>query len=85
MLILNEELYTANLYNGKNDKIKSVLAKIGYITRYNLYVLGYNDAENYKHTVEWMNKNHDNFDESYYSNLISDGVKRAHKTPFYRI
>ena len=85
MLILNEKRYAENLYNGNNDAIKSVVTKIGYVTRYNLYGLGYNDEENYKQTVQWMNKHHDNFDESYYSNLISDGVKRAHKNPFYNI
>jgi hypothetical protein len=85
MLILNEEQYAASLYNGKNDNAKSVLGKIGYITRYHLYTLGYNDEENYKCTVEWMNENHDNFDESYYSNLVSDAIKRAHKMPFYHI
>ena len=85
MLILNEEQYAANLYEGQNDKIKSVLGKIGYITRYHLYTLGYDDESNYKYTVEWMNNNHDNFDESYYSNLVSDAIKRAHKTPFYNI
>lgn len=85
MLILNEERYAESLYNGENDKIKSVLAKIGYITRYNLHTLGCSDEDNYRHTVEWMNKNHDNFDESYYSNLVSDAIKRAHKTPFYSI
>lgn len=85
MLILNEERYAENLYNGKNDSVKSILGKIGYITRYNLYTLGYSDENNYKYTVEWLNKNHNNFDESYYSNLISDAVKRAHKTPFYNI
>ena len=85
MLILNEEQYAVSLYEGKNDKVKSVLGKIGYITRYHLYTLGYDDESNYKHTVEWMNNNHDNFDESYYSNLVSDAIKRAHKTPFYHI
>lgn len=85
MLILNEEQYVSNLYNGKNDQVKSVLGKISYITRYNLYTLKHSDDENYKYTVEWMNKNHDNFDESYYSNLISDSVKRAYKNPFYNI
>lgn len=85
MLILNEEQYAASLYNGKNDNVKLVLGKIGYITRYHLYTLGYNDEENYKCTVEWMNKNHDNFDESYYSNLVSDAIKRAHKMPFYHM
>ena len=85
MLILNEERYAASLYSGNNDKVKSVLGKIGYITRYHLYTLGYGDDDNYKYTVEWMNKNHDNFDESYYSNLISDAIKRAHKMPFYMV
>lgn len=85
MLILNEEKYAESLYNRKNDEIKSVVGKIGYITRYNLYVIGYNDEDNYKYTVQWMCANHDNFDESYYSNLISDAIKRAHKAPFYRM
>ena len=85
MLILNEEQYAASLYSGKNDKVKSVVGKIGYITRYHLYALGYSDEDNYKYTVEWMTKNHDNFDESYYSNLVSDAIKRAHKTPFYMV
>lgn len=85
MLILNEERYAESLYNGNNDKIKSVAVKIGYITRYHLYSLGYDDADNYKYTVQWMNQHHSNFDESYYSNLISDAIKRAHKNPFYCI
>jgi len=85
MLILNEERYAQSLYNGNNDTIKSVVAKIGYLTRYNLYSLEYNDEDNYKYTVQWMNENHSNFDESYYSNLISDAIKRAHKIPFYHI
>lgn len=85
MLILNEEKYARELYNGQNNNIKSVVAKVGYITRYNLYSLGLSDAENYKQTVRWMNEHHDNFDESYYSNLIADGVKRARKIPFYHI
>ena len=85
MLILNEEKYAENLYCGNNDEVKTILAKIGYITRYHLYVLNYDDADNYKFTVEWMCQHHNHFDESYYSNLISDAVKRAHKMPFYKI
>lgn len=85
MLILNEKRYAESLYNGANDDIKSVVGKIGYITRYNLYVLEYNDEDNYKYTIKWMNNNHSNFDESYYSNLVSDAIKRAHKMPFYNI
>ena len=85
MLILNEEKYAKSVYDGTNDEVKSILAKIGYITRYNLYCFQYEDADNYKYTVEWMNKHHSNFDESYYSNLISDAIKRAHKNEFYKI
>ena len=85
MLILNEEQYAANLYIGKNDQVNSVVGKIGYITRYHLYTLGLSDEDNYKFTVEWMNRNHDNFDESYYSNFVSDAIKRAHKMPFYLV
>ena len=85
MLILNEEKYAENLYYGQNSDVKSIVAKIGYITRYHLYVLNYNDEDNYQSTVKWLNQYHDNFDESYYSNLISDAVKRAHKNPFYNI
>ena len=85
MLILNEEKYAEGLYCGNNNDVKSVVAKIGYITRYNLYVLNYNDEDNYQCTVDWMSKNHNNFDESYYSNLISDAIKKAYKNPFYYI
>lgn len=85
MLILNEEKYAENLYNGTNTAVKSVVSIIGYITRYHLYVLNYSDDDNYRYTVEWMNRHHKNFDESYYSNLISDAIKRAYKTPFYNI
>jgi hypothetical protein len=85
MLILNEKQYAENVYLGQDDKVKSIVAKIGYITRYNLYVLNYSDEDNYKYTVQWMNEHHNNFDESYYSNLISDAIKRAHKNPFYNI
>ena len=85
MLILNEEKYAKNIYDGKNQEIKSILPKIGYITRYFLYVCNMNDEDNYKASVDWMNKHHDNFDESYYANLISDAIKKAHKRPFYNI
>ena len=47
MLILNEKKYAEDLYFGKNNEVKSVTAKIGYVTRYQLYVLGYNDQDNY--------------------------------------
>ena len=85
MLILNEEKYAKSVYDGENTEIKSIMAKIRYITRYLLYTENKNDEEIYKTTVDWMKKNHDNFDESYYSNLISDAIKGAHKYPFYNI
>lgn len=85
MLILNEEKYAENLYFGKNNDIKSIVSKIGYVTRYMLYTLKYNDDDNYKDTVKWATKHHNNFNESNYSNLISDAIKKAHKNPFYKI
>lgn len=85
MLILNEEKYAKSIYDGKNEEEKSILSKVGYITRYLLYVENKNDDEIYKTSVEWMKKYHNNFEESCYSNLISDAIKRAHKQPFYNI
>ena len=85
MMILNEKKYAEDLYLGKNNDIKSVTAKIGYVTRYQLHVLGYNDQDNYIYTVKWMNKHHDNFDESCYSKLITSAVKKAHKRPFFNV
>ena len=85
MLILNEKKYAEDLYLCKNNDIKSVTAKVGYVTRYQLHVLGYNDKDNYIYTVRWMSKHHDNFDESCYSKLITSAVKRAHKRPFFNV
>ena len=85
MLILNEEKYAKALYYGEVTDIKSIVGKIGYITRYLLHSLEYSDAENYNCTVEWMKNYHANFDESTYSNLVSDAIKKAHKAPFYNI
>lgn len=85
MLILNEKTYAEELYLGKNVEIKSLPAKVGYVTRYQLYVLGYSDDDNYSYAVKWMNKHHDNFDESCYSKLIVDAVKKAHKRPFFDV
>lgn len=85
MLILNEEKWAENLYCGKNNEVKSTTGKIGYVTRYQLHTLNYTDQDNYKCTVEWMKQHHANFDESTYSNLISDAIKKAHKKPFYKI
>ena len=85
MLILNEEKYAKSIYDGQNEEEKSVISKIGYITRYLLNVENKSDDEIYKNSVEWMQKYHNNFEESCYSNLISDAIKRAHKQPFYNI
>ena len=85
MLILNEEQYAKKIYFNQNDDVKSIVAIIGYIVRYQLHVLNYTDDGNYKYAVKWMNKFHKNFDESYYSNLIVDAIKQAHKHPFYNI
>ena len=85
MLILNEEKYAKTIYDGINTDVKSVMAKIRYITRHLLYTEHKSDEENYRLTIEWMKKYHNNFDESYYSNLISDAIKKAHKYPFYNI
>lgn len=85
MLILNEEKYAKTIYDGINEEVKSVMSKIRYVTRYLLYVENKDDEDNYKCTIEWMKKHHDNFDESCYSNLISDAIKKAHKYPFYNI
>lgn len=85
MMILNEQKYAEDLYCGRNNEIKSVVKKIGYVTRYLYHILHYSDPDNYVYTVKWLNKYHNNFDESCYSNLISDAVKKAHKKPFYII
>ena len=85
MLILNEEKYARALYDGANKAVKSAMAKIRYITRYLIHSEGRNDEDTYKFSVEWMKKHHDNFDESCYSNVISDAIKKAHQYPFYVI
>lgn len=85
MLILNEEKYAKDIYDGNNIEIKSVMSKIRYITRYFLHSENKTDDENYECAVEWMKKHHENFDESCYSNLISDAIKKSHKYPFYNI
>ena len=85
MLILNEEEYAKSLYEGKNKDVKSVMAKIRYITRYLVHSMLESDDDVYRLSVEWMNKHHDNFDESCYSNLISDAIKKAYQYPFYVI
>ena len=85
MLILNEEKYAKELYCGTNQAVKNIVKKIGYVTRYQLYALNYNDKDNYDYTVKWLNKYHKNFDESCYSNCIADAIKLAHKNPFCNI
>ena len=85
MLILNEEKYAKDLYDGKNQEIKSVMAKIRYITRYLIHSLHKSDDDVYKDTVQWFKQYQNNFDESSYSNVISDGIKAASKYPFYII
>jgi hypothetical protein len=85
MLILNEEKYAQNLYDGKNQDIKSIMAKIRYITRYLVHSKLKSDDDVYKGTVRWLEQYHNNFDESSYSNVISDAIKAAEKYPFYII
>lgn len=85
MLILNEEKYAKDLYDGKTQDVKSIMTKIRYITRYLVHSKLKSDDDAYRETVKWLKQNHNNFDESSYSNVISDAVKAAEKYPFYII
>ena len=85
MLILNEEKYAKDLYDGKNQDVKSIMAKIRYITRYLIHSEKKSGDEVYRDTVKWLREHHTNFDESSYSNVISDAIKGATKYPFYII
>lgn len=85
MLILDEEKYAKDLYDGKNQDVKSIMAKIRYITRYLVHSELKSDDDAYRETVKWLKQYHNNFDESSYSNVISDAVKAADKYPFYII
>lgn len=85
MLILNEEKYAQNLYEGKNKDVKSIMTKIRYVTRYLVHSEHKSNDEVYKSTVQWLKIHHNNFDESSYSNVIADAVKGAAKYPFYII
>lgn len=85
MLILNEQKYAQEIYDGKNNDIKSIISRIRYITRHLLHTEQKSDADNYTESVQWLKQHHDNFNESCYSNLISDAIKKAYKYPFYRI
>lgn len=85
MLILNEEEYAKDLYDGKNQDVKSIMTKIRYITRYLVHSEKKSNDEVYRDTVQWLRQHHNNFDESGYSNVISDAIKGAVKYPFYII
>lgn len=85
MLILNEEKYAKDLYDGKNQDVKSIMAKIRYVTRYLAHSELKSDDDAYRETVKWLKQYHNNFDESSYSNVIADAVKVADKYPFYII
>lgn len=85
MLILNEEKYARDLYDGKNHDVKSIMVKIRLVTRYLVHSEQMSDDDIYRETVRWLKQYHDNFDESSYSNLISDAIKAAYKYPFYII
>ena len=85
MLILNEEQYAKDLYDGKKQDVKSIMSKIRYITRYLVHSAHKSDKDAYQDTVQWLKKHHSNFDESGYSNVISDAIKAAPKYPFYII
>ena len=85
MLILNEEKYARDIYECKKPDVKSIMTKIRYVTRYLSHTQQKSDADVYKETVEWLNQHHINFDESCYSNVISDAIKCVKKYPFYNI
>ena len=85
MLILNEEKYAKDLYDENNQDVKSIMSKIRYVTRYLVHSEKKSNDDVYKETVQWLKKNHNNFDESSYSNVIADAIKSAHKYPFYVI
>ena len=85
MLILNEEKYAKDLYDGKNQDVKSIMAKIRYVTKYLVHSKLRSNDDAYKETVKWLKQYHNNFDESSYSNVISDAIKAADKYPFYII
>ena len=85
MLILNEEQYAKSIFDGQNTDVKSIMAKIRYITRYCVHTLHLNSEDTYSLAVEWLKKHHDNFDESCYSKVLSDAIKKAEKYPFYHV
>ena len=85
MLILNEAKYAADIYSGKDMGIKSIMPKIRYITRHLIHSEKQNDKNVYTNTIMWLNEHQDNFDESCYSNVVSDAINKGHKYPFYVI
>jgi len=85
MLILNEEKYARDIYIGKDVGVKSMMTKIRYITRHLIYSEHQSDEDAYINSIKWLKTYQDNFDESYYSNVVSDAIKKAHKYPFYII
>ena len=85
MLILNEEKYAKDLYDGINQDVKSIMTKIRYVTRYLIHSKLQSDDDAYRETVQWLKQHHINFDESSYSNVITDAIKVADKYPFYII
>lgn len=85
MLILNEAKYAKDVYDGKNVGVKSIMAKIRYVTRHLIHSEGQSAEDVYANTIKWLKANHDNFDESCYSNVVSDAIKKAYKYPFYII
>jgi hypothetical protein len=85
MLILNEAKYAQDIYLGKDMGVKSIMAKIRYVTRHLMYSEQQDDEDVYINSIKWLKTHQDNFDESCYSNVISDAIKKAHKYPFYII
>lgn len=84
-MILNEENYAKNIILGKNREIKSIIKLIGYIVRYNHYVLNKDSDTNYHDTVRWLKSTQNNFEESCYSNSITKAINNVDKYPFFNI
>jgi hypothetical protein len=85
MLILNEAEYARDIYIGKDVGVKSIMEQIRYITRYLIFSEQQDDECVYVNTIKWLKSHRNNFDESYYCNIISDAIQKAHKYPFYVI
>ena len=85
MLILNEANYAQNIYLGKDMGVKSLMEKIRYVTRHLIFTEQQDDDNVYLNTIRWLKIYQNGFDESCYSNVVSDAIKNAHKYPFYVI